>query len=82
MIILEFRSPEKCAAASRILEEVGITLSTETAPEAWRSSVIYFFEENLHTTPQHEALKRARGLEAEAHMQQDPLSLLNLATPL
>jgi len=81
MIILEFRQMENLEAASKILGASGLPFQPEIASEVWQSSFIYFFEDDLCTERQREALGRARILEKLDNEQKRHHTALNLALP-
>jgi len=81
MVVLEFRSPKNFNAAYKILKTQHIPFRSERSADDWRPNLIYFFEPDIRTNIQWEALSRARELEREEHHQQVRSFLPNLAVP-
>ena len=82
MIILEFQCQDFFKNASRLLEACNLPFLSQVSLQEWRPSLIYFFEDEIRTGRQREALKRARDFEREDRRQQNRQELPNLADPI
>lgn len=81
MVILEFMSQKNFNTASRILKTHNIPFRSERSVDDWHPNLIYFFEPDIRTNIQWEALSRARTLEREEQHKQVRSVLPNLAVP-
>jgi hypothetical protein len=81
MILLEFKFKEVFREAFRVLDAAGLQFRSEKGREDYCPSYIYFFEDELRTEPQREALKRARDLEGEDHRREQRRPVPALGVP-
>ena len=82
MIILEFRFSAGFQAACELLGDCRVPFLCESALDPWGSNLIYFFEEDVRTGAQAEALGQARNLERADRSEREGHHLPNLAIPL
>jgi hypothetical protein len=82
MIVLEFRSAEAFRRGSAILAAVGIPFGAEAPAMDFRPHLIWFFQDDIRSPGQREALVRVRALEPGGRRLTTDFSAPNLAVPL
>jgi len=82
MILLEFRFRTSFQKACAILGRCGVAYLADPAVDDCGANVIYFFEEDIRTDAQSDALTQARLLEAGDRGRRNRNLLPNLAIPL
>lgn len=82
MILLEFRFPDTFLDASLALSAANLQFMIESALDESRPNLIYFFEDDLQTEAQRDALGRARELESKDRNARQHHAVLNLAQPI
>jgi hypothetical protein len=82
MIVLEFRSAEAYRKGAAILAAVGIPFGSEAPAMDYRPHLIWFFQDDIRSPDQREAMIRARSLEPNSRGLKSDFSVPNLAVPL
>lgn len=82
MIVLEFRSAEAFRRGAAILEDVGVPFGAEAPAMDFRPHLIWFFQDDIRSPGQREALVRVRSLEPNSRRWNADFSVPNLAVPL
>ena len=82
MIVLEFHSSEAFRRGAAILAAVGIPFGSEGPAMDFRPHLIWFFQDDIRSPGQRDALARVRSLAPNGRRRQADLSEPNLAIPL
>ena len=82
MIVLEFHSSEAFRRGTAILAAVGIPFGSEAPTMDFRPHLIWFFQDDIRSPGQRDALVRVRSLALNGRRRHADLSVPNLAIPL
>jgi hypothetical protein len=82
MIVLEFRSAEAFQRGAAILAAVGVPFGAEAPVMDFRPHLIWFFQDDIRSPGQREALVRVRSLAPGGRRPNADFSAPNLAVPL